>query len=315
MGQAEDRAAALTVQNSKKNNKAHNVVQGGVGLPKRAYALVFLALLCLCAVFAACVFPNLEAQSGAEIIAPAMEIAPTATAVPEPTPSLVPDPTPTQAPTPTPVPTLDPNGKYIALTYDDGPTLKHTARLLGILKEHEVRVTFFVPGENLASDTAATLVRRAFAEGHEIGSHTWSHMTLTKNGASRIREDLSKANDRIEELTGTRPILLRPPHGSQGATARREAEKAGLSLILWSVDTKDWSHNSASKVLRAVKRGAKPNGIILMHDTHAAGVDATEEMILWLKEKGYTIIPAGELIALRRGLEPGVAYRSGDPVE
>ncbi|MCL2670631.1 MAG: polysaccharide deacetylase family protein [Clostridiales bacterium] len=278
----------------------------------------FLLLLLSFFFCAACASPAGEFHAGIELVTPtppqaALEIA-TPKPTPEPTPKPTATPSPTAEPMPTPVPTLDPDGKYIALTYDDGPHETYTARLLDILRENEVRVTFFVQGKQLQSDEAAELLRQAALDGHEIGSHTWSHIDMKKESEAKMRSELSRTSNRIEEITGTRPLLMRPPYGNHNGTARKVARELGLALILWTVDTKDWSSNNAAKILQEVRRAAKPNGIILLHDIKKASVDATESIILWLKEQGYTILTVGELLALRGEPEPGIVYRSGAPV-
>ena len=211
-----------------------------------------------------------------------------------------------------PAQTPDPEKKYIALSYDDGPDEEKTFALLDILRENDVRVTFFVKGQRLLNGKAAAATVQAYKDGHEIGSHTWTHADLTKLSDGDVRTELKKTSDKIEELTGARPFLFRPPYGSHNAEVRAIAKEFGMAVILWSVDTKDWESNSSKKILEEVKKSAKPNAIILMHDTHQATVNAADNVIKWLKSQGYTIVPVGELLRMTRGLEPGVAYRSGD---
>lgn len=269
------------------------------------FAVFFCCILGACI---ACASPVGEFQAAAAISTPV----PTPTRLPvTASPTVVPTtaPTPTAEPTPSPVPTLDPNGKYIALTYDDGPDLEKTPLLLEILREYGVCVTFFVQGKHLASEEAAALIQQAVADGHEIGSHTWSHINLKKSTTKQIESELSRTSERIAELTGAPATLLRPPFGSYDAKTRKAAEALGLSLILWSVDTKDWSSNNAKSILKEVQRAAKPGGIILLHDTHMASVEVTADIILWLQEEGYTILPVSELLSLYGVMEAGAVYR------
>ena len=101
-------------------------------------------------------------------------------------------------------------GPYIALTFDDGPHATLTPKLLDILKEKGVKVTFFVLGECVAANPA--VLQRAAAEGHEIGNHSWDHKALTKGGGSGVAMEINQTNAAIENAIGRKPTLVRPPY-------------------------------------------------------------------------------------------------------
>src|SRR5437764_9815211 len=104
------------------------------------------------------------------------------------------------------------DGPYIALTFDDGPHQKLTPRLLDLLAEHHIHVTFFVIGENAAEHPE--ILQRAVREGHEIGNHTWSHPNLAKMTDEAVRSQIKRTEEAITGAIGSRPVLLRPPYGS-----------------------------------------------------------------------------------------------------
>lgn len=219
-----------------------------------------------------------------------------------------PDPTPA-APAPAPEPPSDPVIdcavlKCVALTFDDGPSAEHTEGVLQTLTDHEVPATFFMQGPNL---TANPDIARKVAEtpGMEIGNHTMTHPDLTGVTSGRLREEITGGADRIEEITGTRPTVMRPPYGLTNDAVAQAAREDDQSVILWDVDTEDWRGPEPGAVLDTVHEQVKPGSIVLMHDVHGAGPSALPEMIDGLKADGYTLVTVSELIG---SPEPGTVY-------
>ncbi|KAF9341268.1 hypothetical protein BGZ91_009901 [Linnemannia elongata] len=161
----------------------------------------------------------------------------------------------------------------IALTYDDGP-FKYTDELLDILKAKGAKATFFINGDNNARlEDYDGVVKRAYREGHQIASHTWSHKDLSKMDARHVRKEMTDLDNAIKALIGVKPRYMRPPFGSLSITARRTLGAMGYNVVMWDIDTNDWRHpNDIDKSLRpirkAINRGYKEKGghNILMHD-------------------------------------------------
>jgi len=204
-----------------------------------------------------------------------------------------------------PVELDDPAGlKLVALTFDDGPHPEHTPRLLDILREEGVRATFFVIGLNI--EKAPEPLARAAAEGHQIGNHTYHHKDLTKLGPERRAEEIESCAALIEDVTGRRPNLLRPPYGVQSAALQAGAD---TPLIYWSIDPEDWRTRDADKTYRHVMERVRDGDIILMHDWYGESVDAAERLIPALKAQGFTLVTVDQLLAARGGAGPGDAVR------
>ena len=114
--------------------------------------------------------------------------------------------------------------KLIAITFDDGPHATYTPKVLDMLKEKGVHVTFFVLGENLQSSGQRAILKRAFDEGHEIGSHSYNHPDFKKLSSDEITEQLQKTDSAIEAVIGKTPILFRPPYGSYNQSGSQQSQ-------------------------------------------------------------------------------------------
>ena len=188
------------------------------------------------------------------------------------------------------------DGPYIAMSFDDGPSPTLTPRLLDILKQRGIKVTFFVIGQNV--EHAPEIVARAAAEGHEIGNHTWDHPALTKLSDGRIQDEINKTSEAIFKAIGKKPVLLRPPYGAMNARVHRIVEQDGMKVVLWSVDPNDWKRPGSSVVERRILAGAKPGAIILSHDIHPGTIEAMPATLDALLAKGYKFVTVSELIAM-----------------
>jgi peptidoglycan-N-acetylglucosamine deacetylase len=188
---------------------------------------------------------------------------------------------------------------YIAMTFDDGPSSANTPRLLEILKQRNIKATFFLIGENIASNP--DIVRQILADGHEIGNHSWTHPQLSKLSDDRVTTEISKTQDAIKEASGFTPTLLRPPYGAITARQREWIENQfGLSIILWSVDPFDWKRPGASVITQRILSQVRPGAIILSHDIHKQTVDAMPATLDSLIAKGYKFVTVTQLIALNK---------------
>lgn len=141
-------------------------------------------------------------------------------------------------------------------------------------------------------------------EGHELGNHSWSHPDLTDRSAAEVRSQIRRTQRAIEDASGVRPTLVRPPYGS---TNHRVGEAVGMPLILWSVDTLDWRHRDRARDVRIGVAKPKRGGIVLYHDTHRPSVESIPAVIAGLRDRGFTLVTVTELFG-GRDLEPGESY-------
>ena len=180
--------------------------------------------------------------------------------------------------------------KYEALTFDDVPSGSLTEKLLEGLESRDAKATFFLCGYRIAQfpDLPATIA----SYGHEIGLHTENHSYLTKLSSDDARKELRNELKRMPSDVNVR--LVRPPGGLYNDTVQSICRDMGLSIIMWSLDTEDWSYDTASDIVGSVTE-AKVGDIILMHDIKSSSVEAALEAIDIMKAKGYEFVTVSEL--------------------
>ncbi len=189
-------------------------------------------------------------------------------------------------------------GKYIAMTYDDGPHSQHTPRLLEMLKARNIKATFYLVGT--AVNLYPGIVRRTVAEGHEIGNHSQTHRLLSKLSDDEVRKELTGCQDAIIRAANVKPRTMRPPYG--GLTQRQREwvhAEYGYPTILWSVDPLDWKHPGAAVIGQRILAGASAGGIVLSHDIHGQTVDCMPATLDALIAQGYQFVTVSQLLAMK----------------
>lgn len=196
--------------------------------------------------------------------------------------------------------------KYIAITFDDGPDYVNTAAMLDGLAARGAKATFFLVGQ--WTKGKGELIRRIGEEGHQIGSHTFSHRSLPEMSDALLRAELDGFRDAVREYTAQEEFWLRPPYGF---CDDRVAALCGVPVILWSIDPAAGNTVPAQDMTRDIVRQARDGAIILMHDTTEANVEASLAAIDALQAKGYVFVTVEELMRVK-GVEPqpGKIYHS-----
>ena len=181
--------------------------------------------------------------------------------------------------------------QYVALTFDDGPALETTERLLDGLKERGAHATFFLIGEQIGG--MENIVKRMRDEGHQIGNHTYSHTRLDRGDAVALG-DLNKADAQLCEVLGEGDYWVRPPWGFVSDTLKQCVD---TPLIYWSVDTEDWRSRNADLIAHTIVETVQNGDIVLLHDIHSASVDAALRAIDTLSAQGYQFVTVEELFS------------------
>lgn len=194
----------------------------------------------------------------------------------------------------------------IALTFDDGPGI-YTQRLLDILKNHDAKATFFVVG-NRASYQKDILKRMA-DEGHEVGNHTFNHLSLKNLEHQEIRDQILIAKNIIESATGKANKLVRAPYGDLSSDVYAVGGELNVTFIHWSLDTLDWMTRDPQMIYNEIFSRVTDGDIILLHDIHESTIDAMEMVIPELINNGYKLVTVSELLTENSDyIYPGAVY-------
>ncbi len=199
--------------------------------------------------------------------------------------------------------------KYIALTFDDGPTGNEggrTERLLDGLKERNAHATFFLCGYRVKDFNS--MMKRYLTEGHEVGNHTMDHR-LAHEVSDGDYEQVSSNNDLIQSYTSQKPTVFRPCGGEYNDSVQASMQKLGMPIILWDVDTLDWKYRDAASVKQHILDGAQDGAIVLEHDLYETTVEGVLAAIDELQQQGYAFVTVSELAKIKGvTLEAGKVY-------
>jgi cellulose synthase/poly-beta-1,6-N-acetylglucosamine synthase-like glycosyltransferase/peptidoglycan/xylan/chitin deacetylase (PgdA/CDA1 family) len=196
-------------------------------------------------------------------------------------------------------------GKVLCLTFDDGPDPRFTPQILDILKSRHVPATFFVVGQN--AENYPGLIRREYAEGHELGNHTYLHPNIATSSARRIELELTTTQRVLENLLGVSTTLFRPPYNADSDPQTPEeilplqrAQAQGYTTVGEAIDPRDWETGiSAATIENDIQNEIGNGHIILLHDAGAdrtATVAALPAIIDRYLAEGYRFVRVGELL-------------------
>jgi len=203
--------------------------------------------------------------------------------------------------------------KKIAISFDDGPDPQWTPKILDILKEKKAPGIFFVIGDQ--ANKRPDILKREYAEGHEIGNHTYFHPKFDEISHTQIRWELNLTQRLIESTLGVKTILFRPPYGIDHQPEYAEevaqlplAQEMGYLIVGQRIDPDDWSLRGgkpipAKEIVDSVLRQADNGNIILLHDgggDRTQTVAALPQIIDTLRDKGYQLVSVSDLIGKTR---------------
>lgn len=197
-------------------------------------------------------------------------------------------------------------GKKVVLTFDDGPSNNYTPQILRILAEKNVHATFFMVGAQV--EKYPEIAQQVVDEGHEVGNHTYGHITVPHARPTQLASQIMRTNLSILQHTGRYPQYLRPPRGLYDMRMRRIAMLLGQTVVLWSLSSQDWYPRTNEQVIaRRVIERTSPGDIILFHDSGSLlgqegsnrrfTVEALAPIIDGLRDKGFEIISLEQFIA------------------
>lgn len=187
--------------------------------------------------------------------------------------------------------------KQVALTFDDGIDPIITSDILKILKDNDVRASFFVVGKTVLKNS--DIVKKAYNDGNLILNHSYNHIELPKAKDQVIKDEIVKTEDAIYSIIGKKPDIIRPPYGEiNDNLIKIETDLGYKASVLWSTDTLDWSQKEPGNIVNNVIDNVRPGEIILMHanEDKAATVAALPVIIKKLKAMGYEIVTLDKIL-------------------
>ena len=198
------------------------------------------------------------------------------------------------------VPTSD---KFVALTFDDGPTARHTESTLSVLRERNVRATFFVTGRE--SENNLEFAKKIVADGHELGNHSYSHRRMIFTTPSQVRDEIERTDAAIRNAGHQGDIHFRPPYGHKLVALPWYLSKNDRVTITWNIEPESYADvaSSAERIARHVIENVQPGSIILLHvmyDSREESRKAIPLVIDGVRERGYRFVTVSELLASRR---------------
>lgn len=195
----------------------------------------------------------------------------------------------------------DPNEKVLYLTFDNGFEAGYTEQILDVLKEEDVKVTFFLTGHYLTS--ATDLVKRMIKEGHIIGNHSDKHPNMARLSPEGMMKEWQNFDRKLKELTGIeRTYYFRPPEGAFSEKLLEVGNQHGYTHIFWSIAFRDWDTDQkkdANYAYQQLVSQLHPGAIILMHTVAQHNADALQDFIKEAKRQGYTFATLDDLVLNR----------------
>lgn len=193
-----------------------------------------------------------------------------------------------------PIYCVDKKDKVVSLSFDAAWGNEQTQTLLDILKEKDVKSTFFLVG--FWAEKYPESVKAIAEAGHDVGNHSDTHPHLPKLEKEKIVSQIEDCNKKIENSGAPRPILFRPPYGDYNNSVVETTNELNMHCIQWDVDSLDWKDPSADEMVKRIKNKIKPGSIILMHNGAKNTPEALPKIIDMIKNEGYQIVPISEII-------------------
>ena len=188
----------------------------------------------------------------------------------------------------------------VALTFDDGPKPEYCQTILDTLDKYGAKATFFVVGKE--AEDNPDLIMRMYESGHEIGNHTYSHISVKDISKGKALGDIQKCSQVIYNITGEQPKYFRPPGGSTNSAIANGLKKMGLRTVYWSLNAADYIEMTpgyevpddykamAKELSTRVVDKVSPGTIILLHNGSEQTVIALPFILSELKTRGYGFV-------------------------
>jgi peptidoglycan/xylan/chitin deacetylase (PgdA/CDA1 family) len=173
-------------------------------------------------------------------------------------------------------------------TFDDGPYSPETEMVLDVLEKNDAEATFFVIGQQVVWDPELT--QQETLREHSVQNHTYSHAALDTLERGAFYQEVEQTQIAVQQATGILPTCLRPPYGATDGTTIQQAEELGLDIVLWTIDTQDWTRPGTEALVEYILDNVYPGAILLMHDgggERSQTIAALDQVLPQLAAQGY----------------------------
>ncbi len=184
--------------------------------------------------------------------------------------------------------------KKIAVTFDAAWSAEDTDEIIGILKKHSAKATFFAVGDWVEKNPDA--VKKLYDAGHEIGNHSDTHPSFSNINREEIKTEILNCNKKIESVTGVAPKLVRAPSGDYDNKSIEITHSLNMKMIQWDVDSLDWKLLSVDEMYSRVISKTQKGSILLFHNGVENTPEALDKILTKLEKDGYEFVTVSELI-------------------
>ncbi len=193
-----------------------------------------------------------------------------------------------------PIYCVETDKKQVAISFDAAWGNEQTDTLLKILKDKNVKSTFFLVGDWV--DKYPESVKAIAAAGHDVGNHSNTHAYMTQLSDTDKTAEIRGCNEKIKALIGKSPSLFRPPYGDYNNDVVKAVKNENMYCVQWDVDSLDWKDPSAQEMVEKIKNKIKNGSIILMHNGAKNTPEALPLIIDAVREMGYEFVPISQLL-------------------
>jgi peptidoglycan-N-acetylglucosamine deacetylase len=184
----------------------------------------------------------------------------------------------------------------VALTFDDGPG-PDTLETIAALKPAGMTATFFEVGK-LLGEPMFDGIPKAAARFGAIGDHTWDHISMVGLSANELDAEIGRTRRVLQQLTGQRVFMFRPPLGQHDATVDAYVRSAGMLQIMWTIDSGDSLGANDDQIYRAIRAHLSPGDIVLLHENRGTTQNALPRIIRLIQRKGYRTVTVPQLLSM-----------------
>jgi peptidoglycan-N-acetylglucosamine deacetylase len=188
--------------------------------------------------------------------------------------------------------------RKVAITFDDGPNPVYTPQILDIFSKAKGKATFFMIGEQMTNHPE--VVKHVADQGHEIGNHTFTHPKLSQLSVEDCREEIDQTEKLIEEMTGQRPVVFRPPYLDYNQDTVSIVQQKGYSMIgALNLEAQDWEQPGVEHILEKSRDVVKNGGILIFHDgfgDRSQTIEAVRMLVSELTSQDYQLVTVSELL-------------------